>query len=356
MPHDTGRPITSTVVTSAPCRVDMGGTLDLATFHLPLRHLDPVTFNLALDLRTRVRIAPYTPGRVRVSSRGFEPAEFPARELPFDHPMGLMFGIAAYFDASGVAIDIDSTSPPRSALGGSSVAAVALCAAFLIALEGMEDGHALKERAARIAQSVESAVAGVVCGIQDQMAAAFGGVSLWHWDGEGRYRRTQLCDAGGADPAAHMAVAYCGIPHDSLDVNGRWVKGFLAGRHRAEWVRIIELTHAFAEAMAVGQWRRAGELMNRETRIRLSMTPDVLDETGTRLVESAVALGCGARFTGAGGGGCLWAVGEAGDMAAVKDAWGAICAEIPGAKLLPPAVAWHGVTTEGAEAWEAPVS
>jgi len=40
---------------SAPCRIDMGGTLDIATFSYPLRHLAPATFNIALDLRTRVR-------------------------------------------------------------------------------------------------------------------------------------------------------------------------------------------------------------------------------------------------------------------------------------------------------------
>lgn len=346
MPLDTGRPITSTIVTSAPCRVDMGGTLDLATFHLPLRHLDPATFNLALELRTRVRIAPYKKGWVRVASRGFEPAEFPARVLPFVHPMGLMFGIAAFFDASGVTIDIDSASPPRSALGGSSVAAVALCAAFLSVLEGMANGDELKARAARIAQSVESAVAGVVCGIQDQMAAAFGGVSLWHWDGEGRHWRTPVFEETGADPAPHMAVAYCGIPHDSLDVNGRWVKGFLDGSHRAEWQKILRLTHAFAEAMSQRDWQRSAELMNQETRIRVAMTPDVLDETGLRLTEVAVAHGCGARFTGAGGGGCLWAVGAADAMCAVRNAWRVILSDTPGAKMLPVAVAWRGVEIE----------
>jgi len=345
----TGRSVTSTIVSSAPCRVDMGGTLDLATFHLPLRHLNPATFNLALELRTRVRISPYKKGWVRVASRGFEPAEFPANELPFAHPMGLMFGIAAFFDASGVEIEIDSASPPRSALGGSSVAAVALCAAFLSAFEGMENGDALKDRAARIAQSVESAVAGVVCGIQDQMAAAFGGVSLWHWQGEGRHRRTPVLDESGADPSPHMAVAYCGVPHDSLDVNGRWVRGFLDGTHREEWLEILRLTHEFAEAMGQRDWQGAAELMNRETRIRVGMTPDVLDETGVRLTEAAVALGCGARFTGAGGGGCLWALGGADAMAAVRIAWDAILSETPGAKMLPSAVAWNGVEIESSE-------
>ena len=61
--------------------------------------------------------------------------------------------------------------------------------------------------------------------------------------------------------------------------------------------------------------------MNQETRIRLEMTPDVLDNTGKNLFESALQHQCGARFTGAGGGGCLWAVGEEENLANLNESW-----------------------------------
>jgi D-glycero-alpha-D-manno-heptose-7-phosphate kinase len=115
---------------SAPCRIDMGGTLDIATFYYPLHHQSPCTFNIALGLRTRVRLQPYTKDMIRISSSGFKAAQFKADAAPFDHPLGLMFATAAYFNAGGIHIEIESQSPPRSALGGSSVAAVALVAAF----------------------------------------------------------------------------------------------------------------------------------------------------------------------------------------------------------------------------------
>ena len=118
------------VEASAPCRIDMGGTLDLSTFYLPLHHRGPCTFNVALDMRTRVRILPFDEGRLKVSSLGFEPLVVNCDEAPFDHPLGLMLAVATYFQADGVHIDIHSSSPPRSALGGSSVAAVALIWAF----------------------------------------------------------------------------------------------------------------------------------------------------------------------------------------------------------------------------------
>ncbi|MDL1982128.1 MAG: galactokinase, partial [Deltaproteobacteria bacterium] len=75
---------------SAPCRIDMGGTLDISTFHYPLRHFSPCTFNIALDLRTRVCLSAYNKGMVKVSSKGFKSVEYPIDKAPFDHPLGLM--------------------------------------------------------------------------------------------------------------------------------------------------------------------------------------------------------------------------------------------------------------------------
>ena len=124
----------SPIQTSVPCRVDFGGTLDISTFYLPLAHLNPASFNMALDLRTFVTLAPWTKNRIKISSRGFESVEFDRDKIRFDHPMGLMFAVARFFNAHGVHIQINSTSPPRSALGGSSCAAVAIIAAFYAAL------------------------------------------------------------------------------------------------------------------------------------------------------------------------------------------------------------------------------
>ena len=99
---------------SAPCRIDLGGTLDIPTFSLPLRRLSPSTVNIAINLRTTVRLMPCRKGTVRVLSTGFAPASFPLENAPYDHPLGLIFALAAYFDLSGVEIRIDSASPKRS--------------------------------------------------------------------------------------------------------------------------------------------------------------------------------------------------------------------------------------------------
>jgi D-glycero-alpha-D-manno-heptose-7-phosphate kinase len=337
------------VRTSAPCRIDLGGTLDLEAFCLPLAHLKPSTFNIAIDLRTRVCLRPNRDDRVRVSSRGFDEAEYDLDRAPFDHPMGLMFAIAVYFGARGVWIDIDSASPPRSALGGSSAAAVALIAAFSEARARIGRKELERQEIVALAHALEQGAAGMLCGRQDQLAAAFGGVNQWVWQPGGTgvpYRREIV-----VPPTSHgrlaeqIMVAYCGVPHESRDVNGTWVKQFLSGCCRGRWVETIACTRDFVRALGADDLRAACAAMNRETQIRRELTPEVLDAVGAVLVESARESGCGARFTGAGGGGCVWALGESEALDRLKPLWLSALSTQENARLLAFNIDDEGVRT-----------
>ena len=314
------------IESSAPCRIDMGGTLDIPTFYYPLRRQGPCTFNIALGLRTRVRLLPYDDGVIKISSRGFKDAEFPADAAPFDHPLGLMFATATYFNVGGIHIEIESGSPPRSALGGSSVAAVALTAALLALADHRANNGVIDRRLiACLAYHLEETVAGVPCGSQDQLAAAYGGVHVWHWrDGSGRshFKRKVAVKKRYHNELEHrLLVAYCGKPHVSEDINGKWVQQFIAGKNRAVWMEIIDQTRQFAADLSERRYGQAAVHMNRETALRREMTPEVLDRVGVQLVESALQNGCGARFTGAGGGGCMWALGEIENVDRLRPLW-----------------------------------
>ena len=335
------------VITSAPCRVDMGGTLDLATFYQPLRHWEPCTFNIAVNHRTTVTLLPHRSGRIKISSRGFESAEFDADRAPFEHPMGLMYAVAAYFDAAGVHIHIDSSSPPRSALGGSSAAAVALVAALLRAQDDFKLTAAMRRRIAMLAHAVEESVAGVPCGRQDQLAAAFGGVNAWYWVSKPvgfSYRRTSIARKKELTAfERHILLAYCGVPHTSADINGQWVRQFVAGNFRSHWREIADCTKKFIDALAGNNYKGAIAAMNRETAVRLEMTPQVLDKLGMKLAEAALANRCGARFTGAGGGGCLWALGSAADIDRLRGIWEEILRQRRKARLLDAGIDANGL-------------
>ena len=318
---------TQPVEASAPCRIDMGGTLDIPIFYYPLRHLSPCTFNIALALRTRVRLLPYSKNMVKISSDGFDDSEFPLAGAPFSHPLGLMFATAAYFNAGGVHIQIESKSPPRSALGGSSSATVALVAALLsLRKKHLKADNILKRRKiSLLAYKIEETVAGVPCGIQDQLAAAYGGVNAWYWQANPEKfvfsKKVAVKKYFHKKLERHLLLAYCGVPHESKDVNGQWVRQFLAGNYRRHWAEIIDCTKSFVDAIAKQDFKLTVSCMNREMDLRRKMTPEVLNEVGEALVDMAVKNDCGARFTGAGGGGCIWALGDIENIDRLKKVW-----------------------------------
>ncbi len=333
---------------SAPCRIDMGGTLDISTFYYPLMHLNPCTFNIAVNLRTRVSLFPFEKKMIRISSRGFRSAVFPLGNAPFNHPLGLMFAIASFFRAEGIHIVIDSSSPPRSALGGSSAAAVALIAAFSKTCENAGKKPLSKRQMVLIAHAIEQGVAGVPCGLQDQLAAAFGGVNAWYWkdgtDGPPFVKKSILKKEFAGDFEKNLILAYCGVPHESKNINSRWVNRFVSGKDRNLWDDIVICTGKFIEAVSNRKFQDAAFFMNEETAIRRKMTPDVLDGVGRMLIISAVKNNCGARFTGAGGGGCIWAIGEAGDIEKLKKKWASILLKRKGAGLIEVKPDYRGVS------------
>ncbi len=326
------------VEASAPCRIDLGGTLDLKTFYYQLHHLSPCTFNIAIRQRTCVRLNPYKSDMIKISSSGFADAEYPAARAPFDHPLGLMFSIATYFRARGVHIVIDSASPPRSALGGSSAAAVALIGAFSKLFEKKGQPSLSTKKTAMLAHTIEESVAGVPCGMQDQLAAAYGGVNAWYWNANvfgSLFKQRVLVEKKHYQTLERqILLAYCGMPHESKNINGKWVRQFLSGRYRNSWAEIAEHTHSFVEALVGFDIKAALAAMNSEMKIRKKMTPEVLDAMGEKLINSAVENKCGARFTGAGGGGCVWALGEGKDLRRLHDIWEGLLADRNEASLL----------------------
>ena len=326
------------VEASAACRIDCGGTLDIKTFYYPLHHLSPCTFNIALDMKTRVRLLPYSSGQIKVSSRGFRAETHPADNAPFSGPLGLIFATATYFRADGVHIEIVSESPPRSALGGSSTAAVALIGALSQALAGEGIPLLSTEQIVLLAHAIEEAVAGISCGLQDQLAAAYGGVHAWYWPGEPAdppFRRKEvLAKQDYPTLETLLLLAYCGVPHESQDINSKWIDLFVRGKARDLWSEIVACTNEFVEAMTAKDWAVAVRAMNKEVEIRRKMTPEVFDEMGVALVDKALAHGCGARFTGSGGGGCIWALGDAEDIRKLRLAWTDILSRREDARLL----------------------
>ena len=223
-------------------------------------------------------------------------------------------------------------------MGGSSAAAVALIAALSTVFAKQGFKSLSRKSIAMLAYALEGSVAGVPCGLQDQLAATYGGVNAWYWKGSTEKpffkKRTIVKKSFLKNMERHFLLAYCGVPHESKNINNKWVTQFLSGKYRELWIEIVTCTKEFVNALSEGNFKDASSLMNRETAIRRKMTPAVLDDIGEMLVDSAMKNKCGARFTGAGGGGCIWALGETGEIEKLKVKWGKIVSKRINACLL----------------------
>jgi len=261
--------------------------------------------------------------------------------------LGLIFAIAVYFQAAGIHVEIESTSPPQSALGGSSAAAVALVSALALLYAKRGKPALNKKEIVQLAHGIEESVAGVPCGLQDQLAAAYGGVNLWYWPeaiNQPLFRKMTVLEKRACKKLEpHLLLAYCGIPHASKDINQKWIEQFLSGKNRKLWMEIVTHAKNIGDSLKKGDFKSTIKSMNCEMAIRRKMTPEVLDKMGDRLVISAVKNHCGAKFTGAGGGGCVWAFGEIEEIEKLKPKWEAILASRKGARLLRTKVDTEGV-------------
>lgn len=328
-----------TVETSAPCRVDSGGTWDIKALALPLEWIGPVTVNIALNLRTWVSLSPFRDGWVRVSSEGFPRGEdHPIENLPFNSPFGLFFAAISYFSLHGLQVHISSESPLRSALGGSSSALVALLKALSKVSAMLSQKELSMKEILHIGYHLEDGVSLGNCGIQDQAAAVYAGVNRWTWRyGERRssFKRESLLGVKGQrELSKRILVAFSGKSHTSLRINRSWINDFLSGITRSGWVRANEMVNLLAKAIQERDWAMAANFLRKEMAIRREITPNALIPITKKLIDQAERAGCGARFTGAGGGGSVWALGEIDRMRDLRGMWEMTLAPIRGGRLL----------------------
>lgn len=336
------------VTASAPCRIDAGGTWDIKALALPLEPAKPVTVNMALNLRTWVSLFPHKDGWVKISSEGFSHGEeYPCKSLPFDSPFGLFFAAVSHFALHGLRIHIRSDSPVKSALGGSSTALIALLKALSEVSSILGQKKRSKGEILHLGYHLEDGVSGGYCGIQDQAAAAYGGVNRWTWcygkKSSFLKRKPLLNTRGQRELSKRILVAFSGKRHISSRINRAWVNDFLSGKTRAGWMEVNGVVGLLAEALEKEAWDEVAGLLKEEMAIRRKMTPDALIPITEKLIDQAEKMGCGARFTGAGGGGSLWAFGGEDRIMDLKGMWDKTLAPVRGGRVLECAIDPNGV-------------
>jgi len=330
------------VMVWAPFRIDAGGTWDIKALALPYEAIDPVTLNIALSVGVKVKIEPFYNSLVNIGSLYYPSLQGPLEQLPFHGPLGLFAMCLRHFQLDHVKISIKPDLPPGSALGGSSAALVALINGIVRLKNTKMDPASI----VTLAYHLEDIFQRGGAGMQDHLAAQFGGVNLWHWHySTYPFFSRETIPQGEIlqEMEKRILVAYTGFAHFSPGINKGFIEGFMEARERNLWKDANAIIKELWQALKAQKWEEAGRLLNEETGIRARITKEAVDlGILDSLLKKAKELGCGARFTGAGGGGCVWAIGEKDRIQDLKKVWGAILDEMPGARFI-----FSGIEREG---------
>lgn len=327
------------VVVQAPCRVDLaGGTLDL--WPLYLFHPGSVTVNFAIEILTTCRITPRAGRAITLRSldtqREEKFASFSELMSRSRYKLPLAAWSLRFFKPEGgLLLETHSESPAGAGISGSSALMVAITAA----LARYTGGRLPKESLRVISQNLEAQVIRVPTGCQDYYPALYGGVNAIELGVDAVCR--EPIPVPTSEIASRFVLAYTGIPRQSGINNWEVFKKHVEGDKRVQrsFQQISEIAAEMRAALGSQAWDSAARLLREEWVLRRRNAPGISTPRIEQLVKLATRHGAlGAKVCGAGGGGCVIFMADAGRAGAVADAL-----RSAGARLLPLRLAVSGV-------------
>ena len=303
---------------SAPTRIDLaGGTLDI--WPLYLFHDGAQTLNAAISLRAHCTLQSRNDRRIVIVSRdtGHRVEADHSSELKDNHELKLLGRILHYFQAQGLELHTESKSPVGAGIAGSSAMNIAVCGAL-----GRWAGATFTDEALmQIAQNVEAQAIDVPTGVQDFRSAVYGGVSAVELRVDG-IRRIAL-PVEPEDLRRRLVLAYTNASRNSGINNWEVTKRHIDGDRtvHASFSRIRDIAAAMRQALEAGDWPQVGYQVAEEWENRKRLAPGVTTAEIDALLAAAASAGAlGGKVCGAGGGGCLFCIGDPVDVPAIRAA------------------------------------
>ncbi|MDQ3099437.1 MAG: hypothetical protein M3Q44_06860 [bacterium] len=299
------------IATSAPCRIELGGTWDVKGFALPYEWINPCTVNIAMNMRTHVILSSHTPGKIKLIQSN-ESIEFDLYTPDLKGPFKLLCMIASYFGMDGYVANFAFESPVKSGLGGSGVVAIVFIAALQRARQLLNNTkHTFsKNEQVYLAHCFEESLNFSITGIQDQAAAMFGGVNYWEWHYSKpvKFTRKSILEKHQyKELEKRLIIVYLG-PHNSSDMNKKYVDSFFNSAERVKWFELNQKTKEFSQAITSQNWEKIIKIMKYENNFRQQIAPERLIPVGHRLWKIAQKNAAGFSVCGAGAGGCIWTI------------------------------------------------
>jgi len=326
-----------TILATAPTRIcDCGGWTD--TWFA--RHGS--VFHVAIDAGVRVRIdlAPAAgaapPVTIDAASFGDRYAYHPGTRPWVRHPL-----LEAAIDAVGVppgaaiSITVESAVPPGASTGTSA----AVCVALIGALQAAVGIAAGPEAVAAAAHAVETERLGRQCGVQDQLAAAYGGINFIDVFDYPKARVHPIAVAPGTHAALErqLLLVYLGRTHESSAIHETVVRDVAdVGPGHPAIAGLRRAALDARDAVVAGDLAALGAAMRANTAAQRRLHPSLVGSDAARVMAIAEAQGAiGWKVNGAGGEGGSVTILAGEDPASRAAAAAAIEAAGQGYRLVP---------------------
>ena len=285
-----------------------GGGTDLAAYYA--KHGGMVV-STAIDKYVYVIISPNGRGSLQISSSDHSTffrhsgEEDVAEEGKLRYARAFLreFGVR-----SGYSVFMASEMPPGTGLGSSSALAVALTKA----LAALQENVLAKDQVAKRASEVELGRLGMPIGLQDQYAAAYGGLNAIYFSRDAVVVEPLIISDDTRRWLSESVLLFLTEQaHDSREILAEQSE-----RTRAEDPDQMEALHAIKghavevrQALLDGEPGRLGDILHRSWLCKRGLAPGVSNERVDAAYEEALRAGAlGGKITGAGGGGFMMLV------------------------------------------------
>ena len=343
--------MTKTITATAPVRTcDCGGWTDTwfarhgAVFHIAV--------NPGVRVVVRANAAPIgAPAPVALIAENYgDRYAFAPGTRPWVRHALLEAAIESVGVPPGTALEVSvhSAVPPGASTGTSA----AVCVTLVGALRALWGRSAEPDEVARAAHAVEVDLLGQQSGVQDQYAAAHGGINYIEIPAypSAVCHRVRASDGVRAALERQLLLVYLGRTHSSSAIHEEVIRGLdrpgSTGRAALEDLR--HAASAARDAVEAGDLAALGAAMRACTEGQRRLHPSLVGADAQRVIDAAAAQGAlGWKVNGAGGEGGSLAIlcpPGAGERAAIE---AAITQASSAYQVLPTSIAQTGLEMRG---------
>ena len=287
----------------APMRIGFfGGGTDVSPY--PERYGGKV-LNCTIDKYVRCMLRPTDQPGVTIRSLDLQTITRSVAGRAWEGHLPLPQAVLnAHPEVDGVEIVMFSDVPPGSGLGSSSALVVAMLKLLDVAFGLGLDQHEL----ARMAYRIERQDLGISGGWQDQYAASFGGMNVYHFDGEGTIVEPVVTDeAALLELEASLVIGFVSdrtmLTRSVVDDQVRRLNEGDTLRYHHETKAFVDEAVKLLRAMRIPDF---GRLLHEAWEVKKAFSPHIASPTVDQVYALAREHGAwGGKLSGAGGGGFM---------------------------------------------------